>query len=89
MKWNSPGPDSKEVLINNLANITFIDKHIDSEIGDNSPKKYMDKYITAAKKHLIPTDRDLWSIDQYTTFLQYRAKLIYTTGKKYFGEIFE
>lgn len=82
-------PDTKEILINNLANITFIDKDINSEIEDKSPEEYMEDYINSAKKHFISPDKNLWSIDQYSTFLEYRIRQIYSTGKKFFSDIFE
>lgn len=82
-------PDAKEVLVNNLANITFIHKDINSEIEDKSPEDYMEDYIGSAKKHFISSDKNLWSIDQYTTFLEYRIRQIHTTGRNFFGDIFE
>lgn len=82
-------PDTKEVLINNLANITFIHKDINSEIEDKSPEEYMEDYIESAKKHFISPDKNLWSIDQYTIFLEYRIRQIYATGRNFFGDIFE
>jgi len=57
-------PDAKEALINNLANITFIHKDINSEIEGHPPQEYMEDYIDSARKHFIPTDKNLWSIDQ-------------------------
>jgi hypothetical protein len=82
-------PDAKEILINNLANITFIHKDINSEIEGHPPEGYIEDYINSARKHFIPTDKNLWSIDQYTTFLEYRIRQIHTSGKKFFGDIFE
>ena len=82
-------PDAKEVLVNNLANITFIHKDINSEIEDKSPEEYMEDYIDSAKKHFISPDKNLWSIDQYTTFLEYRIRQIQATGRNFLGDIFE
>jgi hypothetical protein len=50
-------PDDGETLINNLGNITFIHKDINSEVGEDAPEKYMKKYIESAKKHFISTLR--------------------------------
>lgn len=82
-------PDAKEVLVNNLANITFIHKDINSEIEDKSPEEYIEDYVNSAKKHFISPDKNLWSIDQYTTFLEYRIRQIQATGRNFFGDIFE
>lgn len=86
---NIDDPDEREILINNIANITFIHKDINSEIGDDQPETYMGKYIHSAKKHFISTDETLWKLDQYQTFLEYRIKEIYRAGRDVFGEIFE
>ena len=82
-------PDDRATIINNLGNITFIHKDINSEIGDDSPEKYMKKYIESAKKHFISTDESLWKLDQYRTHLDYRVKEIHRSGKETFGDIFE
>jgi len=86
---NPEDPELKETLINNLANITFIHKDINSEIEDKSPSEYLPDFIESAKKHFIPTDQNLWKIEQYTTFLEYRINEIYSKGKELFSEIFE
>ena len=86
---NSEDSELKEILINNLGNITFIHKDINSEIEDKSPSEYLPDFIESAKKHFIPTDQNLWKIEQYTTFLEYRINEIYSKGKKLFSEIFE
>ena len=86
---NIDDPDDRELLINNLGNITFIHKDINSEIGTTPPETYMKKYIDSAKKHFISVDENLWKLDQYQTFLGYRIKEIYRVGKETFGEIFE
>ncbi|MDK2870351.1 MAG: hypothetical protein PWP19_1181 [Thermococcaceae archaeon] len=86
---NIDDPDDREIMINNLGNITFIHKHINSEIGDAPPIDYLDQYVDYAKKHFIPIDKNLWKLEQYQTFLDYRIKEIYSTGKKVFNEIFE
>lgn len=78
-----------EIEISNLGNITFISKDINSEIGDDSPEEYMNSYIESAKKHFVPTERNLWMLDQYDTFLEYRVRQIYTSSKKFFGDIIE
>lgn len=82
-------PETSEVFLSNLANITFIHKDINSEIGDTSPSEYLPRYATSVEKHFIPTDVNLWGINQYSTFLDYRIRQIFAEGKKYFTEIFD
>lgn len=86
---NIDDPDDREALINNLGNITFVHKDVNSEIGDTPPEEYLRKYIESAKKHFISTDESLWKIDQYQTHLEYRVKEIYRAGREIFGKIFE
>lgn len=80
--------EDKEILINNLGNITFINKSVNSSIGDDCPEEYMKTYIDVATSHLIPKDENLWSIEQYSTFLDFRVKQIYIQGTKLFPQIF-
>ena len=82
-------PDTKETLINNLANITFIHKDINSEIEDTPPEEYMSDYLDSARKHFIPTDKNMWLIEQYNTFLDFRITQIYLAVKEFFPEIIE
>jgi hypothetical protein len=80
--------EDKEILINNLGNVTFIDKSVNSSIGDQPPEDYMKTYIGALANHLIPKDENLWSVDQYSTFLDFRVKQLYIQGTKFFPEVF-
>ncbi len=80
--------EEKDTLLNNLGNITFINRNINSSIGDDPPEEYMKEYIEVIGKHLIPKEENLWSIDQYTTFLDYRVKQIFKEGERLFPEIF-
>lgn len=82
-------PDEREILINNIGNITFINKDINSEIGDNPPVDYLEKFNVVIMKHFISSDKNMWKIEQFHTFLDYRVNEIYNAGKKYFREIFE
>jgi hypothetical protein len=85
---NPDDPDAKESLINNLANITFINKEINSGI-EGSPEEYLPNYISCLPKHFIPSDKNLWKLEQYPTFLEYRIKQIYLVAKETFPPIFE
>jgi hypothetical protein len=85
---NPDDPDAKEILINNLANITFINKNINSEIED-PPEEYLPNYINCLSKHFIPSDKNLWKLEQYSTFLEYRIRQIYLVAKETFPLIFD
>jgi len=90
-------PTDKEIMINNLGNITFIDKSINSEIGDlplhdDDAWRYHAQewgYISkiglsedTLKSHFIPLDRELWKLENYEEFLRKRVELIYSELKK-------
>ena len=86
---NVDDPDTKEILINNLSNITFIHKDINAEIEDKPPEEYLPNYISSAEKHFIPIDKSLWKLEQYSTFLEYRIRQIHSVGTELFPSIFE
>jgi len=88
-KLDIEDPDEKEIEINNLGNITFIHKDINSEIGEEPPESYMNKYIESAKKHFISSDEALWKYSKYREHLEYRVNEICRVGKVLFKEIYE
>jgi hypothetical protein len=69
--------ETRDDVINCLANLTFIDGYINSEIGDTPPDKYLPEYEQALSQHLIPSNRKLWGIGKYQEFLDARLKLIW------------
>ncbi|MEM3916455.1 MAG: DUF1524 domain-containing protein [Candidatus Nitrosocaldus sp.] len=81
--------EKKEILINDIANITFINKNVNSEIEDKEPADYLIMYKESAKEHLIPTEDSMWYTEQYETFVSYRIKEIYRTMKTIFPDITE
>ena len=81
-------PESLELYINSLANITFIHKDVNAEIGDTPPQEYLHRYRNALEKHFIPTDSHIWTLDQYNTFRSFRITQIHQAGRKHFREIF-
>ena len=76
--------EDEKIKVNNLGNITFIDKKENGSIGAQDPKEYLGKYTEALRRHFIPTDRDLWDVENYDSFLEERVKLIYEAGKRFF-----
>jgi len=78
-----------ESHIDNLGNITLIHKDVNSEIGDSPPSEYLPQYSASLEAHFIPSDRNLWTIEQYTTFLEYRVRQIYRSARQHFANIVE
>lgn len=83
--------ETKDEMINCLANLTFIDPDINSEISDNAPNAYLKEYVgkdeSIFEKHMIPSEEKLWSIDNYEKFLEARAKLIWQNTSDLLDEL--
>jgi hypothetical protein len=64
--------------INSLANLTFINRSHNSAKGEKPPEEYLGGLPPESlSQHFIPTDKRLWKIEKYETFLKERAKLIW------------
>lgn len=79
----------RDILINNIGNITFIKKEIDSAIGNTPPSEYLPRYRSYIEKHFIPMDENLWKLETYETFLRARIDKIYLKAREFYPEIFE
>jgi hypothetical protein len=71
--------DRKE--INEIANLAFIGGKTNRQILDKKPEAYLASICTkmgdeALSSQLVPTDSDLWKIDNYREFLSSRRKAI-------------
>jgi len=70
--------DQKKV--NEIANRAFITRDTNYQISNKPPIDYLsaitDKYPDILKKHLIPEEKSLWTIENYEKFLEVRRGLI-------------
>jgi hypothetical protein len=71
------GHDSKS--INDIANLTFIGGKTNRNISNKSPKKYLADILEKQgaaifKSNHIPEDKNLWEIDNFNQFLEFRRK---------------
>jgi len=97
-------PTDKEIMINNLGNITLIHKSINSEIGDtplhdddareyaNEEKGYVSKLGLSEetlRSHFIPLHRDLWRLENYEEFIRKRTEIIYQALKETYPKLVE
>ncbi|WP_083820837.1 hypothetical protein [Methanotorris formicicus] len=64
-------------LIDDLGNITIIDRVINESINSNNPKEYLQNYKNFLKEHLISENEELWSIEKFEEFLKQRKEGIY------------
>ena len=70
----------KDQFVDDFANITVISSKANERIGNSSPSQYLKELYEEdpelLKKHFIPTDKELWDINNYEQFLEERRKLI-------------
>jgi len=75
-------------LIDDFANITVISSRANEKIGDELPSRYLkelyEKDPELLRRHFIPTDHELWNVDNYEKFLEERRKLILGAFKGFF-----
>jgi hypothetical protein len=70
--------ETREDMVNCLANLTYIDPSVNSEIGDTPPDEYLSGYSEdILQQHFIPIDRKLYKIDNFPQFLKARFQLIW------------
>ena len=77
--------------INDIANLCIISGKANRKISDKSPSDYIPSIIErqgeeALTKQCIPTDRDLWKIENYDKFLQERRLLIVQKINEFIGD---
>ena len=67
-------------LVNQIANFTFLTQETNLKVSNKDPAIYLDKYAMekpgVLESHWIPTDSELWKLDNYTAFLEARRKLL-------------
>ena len=63
-----------------IANIALLSGETNRKLGDRPPEDYLSEIDqdrgATLKAHCIPTDRELWKIDNYERFLEARRKLM-------------
>jgi len=70
--------ETRDDVINWLANLTLIAPSVNSEIGDQQPVGYLSQYNQEIlEQHFIPLNQKLWEINNYESFFEERAKLIW------------
>jgi hypothetical protein len=64
--------------VNDIANLTFISRTKNVQIGNLSPWQYLDTETTPTirRAHFIPEDRSLWKPEAYDKFLGERRRLM-------------
>lgn len=78
--------------INDIANLTFIGKVTNIQISDQNPEIYLNEIVNKRrieilKEHCIPTDRELWKIENFPKFIEKRRELLLELINNYLKEI--
>lgn len=64
-------------LVNEVANRAFITRDSNYSISNEDPREYLQEFDSSVlEKHLVPTNPELWKIENYELFLETRRKLI-------------
>ncbi|NHV98107.1 MAG: DUF262 domain-containing protein [Thaumarchaeota archaeon] len=77
--------------INGLGNITLVHTDANSEISDEEPKEYFNRYRREdLTKHFIPINDDkLWDLKKFDDFVEKRIEKIYDFLKERYQDIIE
>ncbi len=77
-------PEAKRSKADNVANIAFIAGDANKSIGQSGPEVYLKKLKPRVlESQCIPTDSNLWSIDQAEAFWQARRELLAESFNEY------
>jgi len=84
-KDNLRDEGADEIMLSHLGNLTFIDQNVNNELQNRLPDEYLNDYEQVLEKHFIPTDKQLWRMENYGDFIDKRMNSLW---KKY-CEIFK
>jgi len=73
--------------VNALANFTFLTAQTNQQISAKQPEEYLsviqEMHPGVLESHWIPTDRNLWKIENYRLFLEERRNLLAKAANEY------
>ena len=80
--------------INDIANLSFISGKTNRQIGNKPPSQYLPELVEDhgkdvlkyLEKQCVPTDENLWEIENYDAFLQARRDLIVKKMNEFIGK---
>jgi hypothetical protein len=78
--------------VNALSNYTFLTKDTNLYISDKLPsdyfKEFSDKNPGVLESHWIPTDENLWKIENYLDFMDARKKLLSKASNDFLNQLY-
>ncbi len=80
-------------IVNALANYAFLTKDTNLEISNRYPEKYLPEYMQktpgALESHWIPTNPDLWKLENYEEFLSQRRILLAKVANEFLDSLYK
>lgn len=79
--------------VNAIANFTFLTQETNLEVSKRDPAEYLPAYEAknpgVLASHWIPTDPDLWEIENYLAFLKARRELLAASANDFLSKLHE
>ena len=80
-----------KALVNALGNYAFLTKETNLKISDQEPGDYIPEYVNAnpgaVESHWIPTENDLYKVENYEKFLEKRRELLAESTNKFLNSL--
>lgn len=77
--------------VNAIANFTFLTQETNLEVSKRNPTEYIPHYEArtpgAISSHWIPTDPELWKVENYRKFLAERRKLLAASANEFLAKL--
>ena len=77
--------------VNAIANFTFLTQETNLEVSKRDPAEYLPHYESlnpgAIASHWIPSDPELWKIENYHAFLAERRKLLANAANEFLSQL--
>ncbi|HKI02489.1 MAG TPA: DUF262 domain-containing protein [Thermoanaerobaculia bacterium] len=87
-RHNYPRPE-----VNAIANFTFLTRDTNALLTDRDPAEYFEeirrRHPGALESHWIPTDRELWKVENYNQFLEARRELLADAANRFLQSLLE
>ena len=79
--------------VNALANFTFLTQETNLKVSNRNPAEYipafMAKHPGAIQSHWIPTDPELWKLENYRDFLEARRELLANAANEFLDSLLD
>ena len=77
--------------VNAIGNFTFLTQDTNLKVSDRDPSVYLEEFARkhpgAVESHWIPTDRELWKVENYKDFLSARRELLAQAANEFLDSL--